>query len=306
MNALVSIALCTYNGENHLRQQMESLINQTYPFLEIVVCDDASTDGTVLLLEEYRQKDDRVKLILNEKNIGYLKNFERSIKSCSGKFIAPSDQDDVWKLNKIEILVKNICHHELIYHDSEFVNEQLQTLDKKLSDVKRFYKGDDSRYLLLENCVSGHACMFRSELRKTIFPFPDVPYHDWWIALAACGIASVNYVEEPLVLYRQHHYSHTDILSLKKEKTNKNRISFQRRQNFLNAAAFTENKQYNFCREMARLHQASENRFFNAALFSLVYSNRHVLFYCRKKTRVSIFLECLKYLWGQKLKRLVN
>lgn len=306
MNTLVSIALCTYNGKNHLRQQMESLIHQTYPLLEIVVCDDASTDGTLALLEEYQAKDERIRLICNDKNLGYIKNFEQSIKACSGNFIAPADQDDVWRPNKIEILLKSIGDHGLIYHDSEFVNENLEPLHKKISDVKRFYRGGDSRHLLLENCVSGHACMFKSELRKIIFPFPDVQYHDWWIALAACGISSINYVEEPLVLYRQHHYSHTDILSIKKEKTNKNKISFQRRQNFLNAAAFVENKQYNFCRELATLHQDSAERFSNFRLFLLVYTNRHILFYCRKKTKISIFFECLKYLWGQKLKQLLN
>lgn len=304
MSDLVSIALCTYNGANHLRQQIETLIHQTYPVLEIVISDDASTDDSASVIEHYRQKDSRIKVILNDQNIGYIKNFEKTIKACTGSFIAPCDQDDIWKPDKIEILLNNIGDHELIYHDSDFVNEELQSLNKKVSDIKRFYRGADSRHFLLENCVSGHACMFRSGLREIIFPFPDVQYHDWWIALAACGISSIGFVSDSLVLYRQHHYSHTDILSIKSENLNQNKISFQRRQNLLNAAAFRENKQYEFCREFARLHQASAETYLNFKLFFLVYANRRVLFYIRKKAKSSIFFEILKFLWGEKLKRL--
>ena len=74
---LVSIALCTYNGAENLAQQLDTLVNQTYRNLEIVVVDDCSTDDTYAILQDYSSKDDRFRLYTNEANLGFLKNFER-------------------------------------------------------------------------------------------------------------------------------------------------------------------------------------------------------------------------------------
>ena len=98
---LVSIALCTYNGEVFLQEQLNSLLNQTYTTIEIIAVDDASTDSTRSILEKKASTDSRLKVFINEKNIGYNKNFEKAISLCSGDFIAISDQDDIWEAEKI-------------------------------------------------------------------------------------------------------------------------------------------------------------------------------------------------------------
>src|SRR5437868_14993155 len=99
---LVSIALCTYNGQDFLRKQLNSLLDQSYKNLQIVVCDDASTDATIDLINTY--KDDRLVRHFNRTNIGYVKNFEQAISLCTGEFIALCDQDDMWRPDKIELL----------------------------------------------------------------------------------------------------------------------------------------------------------------------------------------------------------
>ncbi len=76
---LISIALCTYNGERFLREQLDSLVDQDYPTLEIVVSDDSSSDQTALILQEYSNRFPFLKVYRNEKNLGYVKNFERSL-----------------------------------------------------------------------------------------------------------------------------------------------------------------------------------------------------------------------------------
>src|SRR5438477_882164 len=95
MKPLISIVLCTYNGEKFLREQIDSLLNQTYPNLEIIISDDASIDTTSQILETYKS-DQRVKLFLQPHNSGSSKNFDFAIQKAKGEFIAFSDQDDIW------------------------------------------------------------------------------------------------------------------------------------------------------------------------------------------------------------------
>jgi len=92
----ISVALCTYNGELYLREQLESILKQTFPPDEIIICDDGSTDTTIKILEEFRRKSFiPVKVYYNKENLGVSKNFEKAISLCSGDIIFLSDQDDV-------------------------------------------------------------------------------------------------------------------------------------------------------------------------------------------------------------------
>ena len=99
---MISIALPTYNGEKYIREQLDSIYNQTLVPDEVVVVDDCSTDNTVNILEEYSQRYG-LKYFVNDSNIGYNKNFEKAIRLCAGDYIALSDQDDVWFPTKIQV-----------------------------------------------------------------------------------------------------------------------------------------------------------------------------------------------------------
>ena len=88
MNNLISIAMCTYNGERFLNEQISSILEQTYRNFELVIVDDNSKDNTINIIKEYQSKDNRIKLFQNNKNIGFLKNFEKAISLCRGDFIA--------------------------------------------------------------------------------------------------------------------------------------------------------------------------------------------------------------------------
>ena len=103
---LVSIALCTYNGEKYLRLQLDSLLAQTWPNIEIVVTDDVSTDNTFAILNEYAAIHAGFSIYKNTVNLGYNKNFEATITKCKGDFIAICDQDDIWAAAKIETMLK--------------------------------------------------------------------------------------------------------------------------------------------------------------------------------------------------------
>src|SRR5690606_33629827 len=105
---LISIALCTYNGEKFLAEQLDSIVNQTYKNIEIIAVDDCSTDRTLTILQKYASKDVRVKVYSNKTNKGYSKNFEYAISLCTGDYIAVSDQDDIWVSDKLELLINKI------------------------------------------------------------------------------------------------------------------------------------------------------------------------------------------------------
>jgi glycosyltransferase involved in cell wall biosynthesis len=112
--SLISIALCTYNGEKYLIEQLDTLVNQTYPKLEIIVVDDCSSDKTITILNDYLSKFPFIKLYQNEQNLGYIKNFEKAISLCNGELIALADQDDVWDLNKLTIMAEAINENMLL------------------------------------------------------------------------------------------------------------------------------------------------------------------------------------------------
>ena len=84
----VSVVMCTYNGEKYLREQIESILNQTCPVYELIIQDDRSTDRTVEIVREYQQKDSRVKLFVNEQSLGFNYNFSTAFTRATGEYIA--------------------------------------------------------------------------------------------------------------------------------------------------------------------------------------------------------------------------
>src|SRR5690606_18169426 len=108
------IALCTYNGGKYLIEQLDSLVKQDYPNIEIIIVDDCSKDTTLSILNSYSLHYPNIKIHVNENNLGYKKNFEKAIQLCNGEYIALSDQDDIWKLDKISKLINSIEKSVLI------------------------------------------------------------------------------------------------------------------------------------------------------------------------------------------------
>lgn len=129
-NKLVSIAMATYNGEKYLKEQLDSIYAQTYKNIEVIVCDDCSSDKTVEILDEYKEKYG-LKYYINEKNLGFKKNFEKAISLCSGDFIALADQDDIWIESKIEIFLKSKGIDNLIYM-SDYLHKNFIDIETNL------------------------------------------------------------------------------------------------------------------------------------------------------------------------------
>lgn len=225
-NKLVSIALCTYNGELYLQEQLNTLVKQTYKNIEIVIADDNSTDDTFEIIKEFANRYKFIKFFRNTKNLGFVKNFEKAINECTGDFICLCDQDDVWDSSKVEKLVFHIGNSNLIYHNSNFIDESGATVGSETMASKyNFYHGDSAIPFMLSNCVSGHAMMFSRKLINYFLPLEEKFFHDWWITYVAFNLAEpVIYLDEVLVGYRQHSTSITDNFEIKESSQNvKNR-----------------------------------------------------------------------------------
>ena len=202
--SLVSVAMATYNGEKFIVTQLESIVNQTYPNIEIVITDDASTDNTVQLIKEFQLKYKFITLFINAENTGVTKTFENSFKKASGSFIAIADQDDIWQLNKIEILVSQLGVEDAIYSNSLLVDKNGQSLHKDFKSLMNLQSYYDGSPFLMGNCVPGHTILMKADFARKILPIPQEIMFDRWISFCAAASNGIKYVDMPLVHYRQH------------------------------------------------------------------------------------------------------
>lgn len=201
MEKFVSVALCTYNGEKFIAEQLDSLVNQNYNNLEIVIVDDKSTDDTIEIISSYAAKDARIKIFQNKSTLGFNKNFERAVTLCTGDYIAICDQDDVWLPDKLLLLAENMGDNWLIYSNSVRVDDKLSNTDQLLNHHKLSY---DYKGILLSNYVTGHTVMICRELVNVALPFPENGYYDWWLGFVALYHKKIRYVDKVLTQHRQH------------------------------------------------------------------------------------------------------
>ncbi len=305
-NALVSIALCTYNGEKYLIEQLDTLVKQSYTNLEIIAVDDCSTDGTVAILKQYEAKHPNFRVYQNDQNLGYIKNFEKAIFLCNGDYIALSDQDDIWDLNKIRIMANAIADSLFLYHDSAFITENGESMNRKMSDIRNFYQGSDSRVFLLENCVSGHAMFFKRELLSVVGTFDTSIFHDWWLVYAASNNGKVNYILDCLVKYRQHTQANTNILRLDRKQIKKRDSLLQiekEQQRIKIFATYSHNDFQLFKNRMLRFVTSRMTSYFSFSLALFIFLHRSKLLFIQRKTSLSKMNYIFKYAWGYRLKQ---
>jgi len=215
---LVSVVLGTFNGERYLEEQLRSVLEQTYKQLEILAIDDGSSDGTVRILREFAALDPRIRVVINERNLGFIRNFEKGCSLSAGHWIALCDQDDFWMPDKIEKMVAGIGQFPMIYCDSELCGEDLHPLGKKISDLVHYQSFDDCRQLCVFSRMYGHATLITRELFDKASPFREEVPHDGWLAFHATLYGGVAYLPEVLVKYRQHAGNVFGVVGRKKKK----------------------------------------------------------------------------------------
>lgn len=200
----ISIALCTYNGARYLDEQVRTLRLQA-DVGEILVVDDGSTDGTWAILENHAGQDARIKLHRNAAQLGVTGNFERVISLVRGAWVALADQDDVWLPGKLARLraewdgISCLLHHATCkFHGA------VPSVPPSPAGERGKFSGSDVRRLLYRNSIVGHTVLVRTDVARSLAPFPRGVPHDWWLGVGAAVLGRVQYVDEYLVCYRIH------------------------------------------------------------------------------------------------------
>lgn len=207
----VSIVICTYNGAQYIREQLDSILAQTYPISEIVVQDDQSKDGTKEILEQYALNDSRIKIFTTTDRLGINNNFITAIDRATCDLIAWSDQDDIWRPDKIEKQVKALKEQDLWISFHITVPFKGDEVPKNPDYDKRMPNFGLERTLFLGS-VPGHTMLFTKELRdKARNSVPDEKlrkigesyYYDAMLSIVANAYGKVGCLVEPLDYHRR-------------------------------------------------------------------------------------------------------
>lgn len=306
----ITIVMATYNGEQYIDEQLNSICEQTLKPKEIIIQDDASTDSTVQIINKYLNKLP-IHLDINPHNLGYICNFELALSKASNEYICLCDQDDIWEYNKLESLAALIGENSLIYSNSLLVDSNGNTLNKTLSEKLKnhFISTYSPLSFVYDNCVSAHALMFHHSLLPQLFPFPKYLYFDSWIAANAASSNGIVYLDELLVRYRQHN-KNTLSINYKEKKSLPNIISkktqkkineHSSRVNIINdllAIPTLSNKDKEDLIQLRNGHLNFQKTWFNIPFFNLLLKRQYDLFAI---TNRNPFLLSLKKAMGLKL-----
>lgn len=214
----VTVLLCSYNGSRYILEQINSILNQTYwsDSCKLLICDDKSTDNTVEIIKHISEVRNDVQLIYNTSGFsGPAANFSHGLNFINDSYVLFCDQDDYWLPNKIEILINKILTMEaqfgevplLVFSDLEVVDVNLNQISESFLGYQQINKKwrKSFKNLLMQNMAPGCSMLFNPILCDKVKPIPvTVAMHDWWVILIASAFGNLDFVDLPLVKYRQH------------------------------------------------------------------------------------------------------
>jgi glycosyltransferase involved in cell wall biosynthesis len=293
---LVSVVLCCYNGSRFLEQQVDSILTQTYSPLELIISDDGSTDDTRKVLSKYINSPN-ITIHFQEKNIGLAANFAFASQKARGEYIAFSDQDDIWLPEKIQALVAARADYPLVYSDSLLVDESGNSLNKKLSDIREMYTGDDSRGYILYSCVWGHGMLITKSLLKRSLPMPAHIHHDIWLAFQAFLNGGIKYHADVLTHYRQHETSSSKTIAQKTSTrpAAERFAAYKAKLDWIKLMQARERPRYQpFYTKLLSLYSKKEGNKYVFPLFFFMLKYRKALFRYSKKGFFSQLVEIIK------------
>ena len=211
------ILMCTYNGEDFIELQIQSILDQTHTDFKLIIVDDSSDDRTVEIIEKMMLNDKRIELHQNKKNIGYFNNFLNGLDFVKSDYLFFSDQDDIWAKNKVEIQLADLMLEEenvlMNFSNSYLLYDTLQSqtnyeTKRDSYKIKTYYSSPIE--LALRNIVAGHTILIRSNqipsIKKSLSNITDIKnlYFDYILTLVILDLGQVKYIDESFVYFRQH------------------------------------------------------------------------------------------------------
>ena len=210
----IHILLSTYNGEQFLAEQIQSIQQQTVQDWKLLIRDDGSTDRTREIIREFVAQDSRIHWI-NEnesKNLGVIKSFHNLAQFEEADVYFFSDQDDVWLPQKLELSLAEARKYPaemplLVYMDLTVVNQDLEVLSSSMIRSQSGHANTELVQELTENTVTGGVAMANHALIQLWNQTEDILMHDWYLALLATAFGKLVYIDQPGELYRQHEHN---------------------------------------------------------------------------------------------------
>lgn len=212
---MVEILMSTYNGSKYIKEQIESILSQTYDDWHLLIRDDGSSDTTVDIIKEYQEKyPDKIKFLNRRKNLGALHSFEELLNIANATYYMFCDQDDVWLPNKIKNAITSIKEIEkpglpaVVYSDLCVVDEKLQKINSSFFEsariVPRFLQKKEE--LAVNNYAAGCTMLFNDDAKKVSLPFGKyATMHDSWVLLSVLTkVGIIKQIPSIDILYRQH------------------------------------------------------------------------------------------------------
>lgn len=300
---LVSIVMATYNGSKYLARQIESVVAQSYPNIEIIVIDDRSIDNTLEILNQFKQLYSYIKIVKNDTNLGYIKNFQKGCTLATGEYIALCDQDDYWHADKVKNMQAAIGDYPMIYCDSILCDDKLKPLGENISDRVNSIDFDNCLQQFIFCRIYGHATLIKNSFLRQAIPFLSVIPHDWWLCYMATFYGGIKYLPEPLVSYRQHEGNVFGVVGgktrkqFKINKAEKNKLELSeiriRVNAFYNACPDELSKEKRVLAKLVKTYQSFSfgNNFQRMILF-LKYKDQ--LLASKKRSAIRKFLFCFK------------
>ncbi len=215
----VSIALCTRNGGQYIAEQLRSILAQKARPTQIVLSDDASTDGTVALVRSIMRSPaaEGIALTVLENHIalGVTANFEQAVRACTGDLIALCDQDDSWHPDRLSRAIGRFESRpalDLLFTNARLVDDAgvplagslFSVLEVGDRELEQLHAGEGAALFIRRNIATGATVTFRRQLLSSSLPFASAWVHDGWLATIAAVTGKVDALEEPLIDYRQH------------------------------------------------------------------------------------------------------
>lgn len=204
MSALkISVALVTFNGEKYLKEQLNSISNQTLLPDELIVFDDCSSDNSISIINKFIESAPfEVKLFQNTTNLGVSKNFGIALSQCNGDLIFLCDQDDYWFNNKIEVVSNYFYTNQDVLL---FINDGILT-DSNLVPSK-FTQGQQlvNSGLNINQLINGCFSAISKDILPFILPIDfEYPFYDTFIHRVGNLLESKLFINKPLQFYRRH------------------------------------------------------------------------------------------------------
>lgn len=207
----ISVCIAVCNGSKYIAMQLSSILDQLESNDEIVICDDNSDDDSIEIIHSF--VDDRIKLFMNPRRLGHVKNFERAISLAEGEYIYLSDQDDVWLPNRLQMFLDKLINSknpslvvgDFIEVDNNFVKLDSKLNNERLGEYTYFKYHFALRILFGKSKFYGCCFAFNSSLRERFLPIPSrIEAHDMWIGLTSALFSNVIIINEITLLRRIH------------------------------------------------------------------------------------------------------